>query len=169
MVDTFNINDRSDEVRTIGGITAASSHTGNTTATIVGTITVPASSINPNSILEIVTTWSRPAAQTSGALSGINLNGTGGTVLMSTIIANTTRSIRFYSSLIMNNSLTAQKFVPSAINIDFNQVSAAAHTAATVDFTADVTFDWLVTLLTGTDTLTLESAYLKEIPNRDST
>lgn len=151
-------------VKTIDAITQTSVHTGNTLATIVGTLNVPGNSIGINSLLELTTVWSAPSGNVAPSLLAANLNGLTGINIFGTIFRNTSRSIQLKTLFVMDNSLSAQKFIRNASNIDYNFPSASDITNSSVDFSLPVTVDLIITLLNPADTVRLESAFLTETP-----
>lgn len=138
--------------RILGQSAAAVSHTGDTTETTLATITVPAGAMGANGHIEI-----RPRFSYSG--SGGNRTARikfGGTATATTTVASTITSLRMEAEIENRNATNSQYY--SGIAVSNSNIAGGQVTGTTaLDTTASVDITITGQLVSGADTMTLES------------
>ena len=134
------------------------SNTGNTNETTVKTVTIPAGTFQPNSVLIIRALWS---VNNDASAKTLRIK-VAGVLFMQAPMASVA-SLHSYTAIHNRNSLSSQVAAVSTTPVFFAGTSGTVATA-TIDTSASVDITFTVTLTDGTDTGSLE-AYQIEVIN----
>lgn len=134
----------------------ASSITGTTSETTLGTCNIPANSMGPNSQIEIISLWSN----TNSANNKTMKAKLGGSTL-APAVPTTTASLQSYVRVANRNATNSEVSNPSASLSGFS-TSTSTVTTISIDTTAATTVSFTGQLATSSETTTLES-YLVRI------
>jgi hypothetical protein len=142
----------------IGQSAVASSHTGNTTETILATVTIPAGAIGPNGTVEIVTLWSYTNSANNKTWR-IRLGGIGGTQVA--LITRTTTATDGDLRVIRNrNSASSQVFYRNTLGFGIG-VGSATPSTGTVNTANAQDLVFTAELANSGETITLEGYTVK--------
>jgi hypothetical protein len=130
-------------------------HTGNTSATVVWTQTIPAGTVGPNGKIEVDCLWSCNNSVGTKTCA-IKL---GSSTLISTALA-AHLAASYWAALRCRNSLTSQVSYSNGV-LAQQGATVAALQNYTLDFNNDVVLTAVITLQTGTDNAALETITVK--------
>lgn len=137
----------------------AASHTGNTTETVLATITIPAGAMGLNGVLRIAADWTTTNSANDKTLR-IRLGGIGGTALTST--AFTTVANAFHRMLIANRNSASSQFSSTDRSRATDVVSSYEVATAAINTAVVQTLVLTGQLETAGETITLEN-YIVEL------
>lgn len=145
--------------RILASSAVAVTHTGNTSETVLATVTIPAGIMGLNGALRINSLWSTPGGSGNSKTCRIRLGGiSGGTVFA---IANTTNLSIFDPSRIVHNRNSASSQSMRATNSSGGATSAAAATLS-VDTSVALDLVFTANLANSGESITLEE-YMVEL------
>jgi hypothetical protein len=132
------------------------SHTGNTSATALRTVTIPAGAMGANGGVRITGLFSYPNNGNNKTLS-VLFNGT----VIYNIVATTTVHNRFQISVHNRNSVSSQVAAPNGLNGGWGQTTGALVTASHNTDTTAIPIVFRTTLGSAADTVNLEYSHIE--------
>ena len=150
----------------VAATTGAASLTGTTSATNIAALKIPANAIGKNGVVEIKALWSWTNSTNAKTLT-TNISATSGATvsnLPSVTIPNSTANGQTLIILRNNNATNAQQsYGAPPATTPFGTTTTANNTSA-IDTTADTYINFNGTLTVGTETITLQHAYIVVYP-----
>jgi len=148
---------------TLGRSAVAVSHTGDTSETLLASVTVPANAMGANGRLVIDTLWSFTGSANSKT-PRVRFSGAGGTVYMSHIITSGTAVTAHYETTISNRGATNSQVGGGVSQFGGVGTSTAALVTSSVDTTAATTVYITGQLASAGETITLEAYEVRLLP-----